>query len=237
MSLRIIYDFAGRMQARQADLVLESVQDWVRNLPRLEAAARSQAPVLTVLVRDPGLAGHLVAFKAGYPQNVVEESADPVAQLAKREGEVPEGLDEEIVQLAGLLDEPRPPDLSLEDWILNRLFSTDLFGRSALDSSGETRLLCALSRKLELLHKAFVLQQLERALGVWERAGSDLAGWLRQRGPAAANAALVGRLLAGYPQTLLQQALRDRSLVPDLPQGPFPDLGALPVPAPSELPR
>ena len=236
MSLRIIYDFAGYTKTPLDSVVLGSMLDWTRSAQRIEEAARSQEQALTVVVRDPALAQHLDGYKVSYPVNVSEESADLVAQLAKREGELPADIDEDIVLAGDLLGNLRPTELTITDWILNRLFGIDSFGCPTLDKMGEIRLLCALCQDRKLLCKPFVLHHLQDSLAAWERTGSVLAGWLCKHGTLAANAVLVGRLLAGYPNAVFRQALRDRELVPDVPPGPLPDLPLLAMPHPSDIP-
>ncbi len=203
---------------------------------RIEEAARSQEKTLIVIVRDPALTSHLGGYRASYPANVTEESADLVAQLARREGELPAGIDDDIVRAGDLLNEQRPTALPITDWILNRLFGIDAFGYPALDPAGETRLLCALCQNPSLLRKPFVLRSLQSSLAAWERTGSVLAGWLCKHGPLTANAVLVGRLLAGYPSVVFERALRDRELVPEVPIGPVPAFPSLALPYPSDLP-
>ena len=135
-----------------------------------------------------------------------------------------------------LLNNQRPSELPITDWILNRLFGIDAFGYPTLDPTGETRLLCALCQNPTMLRKPFVLHHLQSSLAAWDRTGSVLAGWLCKHGPLTANAVLVGRLLAGYPSVVFQQALRDRELVPEVPAGPLPAFPLLALPYPSDLP-
>ena len=236
MSLRIIYDFASNSKAPPGSVVLRSMPDLVKSATRIDDAARSRENALTVVVCDPILTSHLEGYKASYPTNVSEESADLLAQLATRVGKLPEGIDEDIVREGDLLNNQRPPEVSIADWILNRLFGTDSFGHPVLDPIGETRLLCALCQNLTLLRKQFVLENLQNSLAAWQRAGSALAGWLCKQGPSTASAVLVGGLLAGYPSTVLQQALCDRDLVPAPPAAPIPAFPGLAMPDASILP-
>ena len=63
-----------------------------------------------------------------------------------------------------LLNNQRPSELPITDWILNRLFGIDAFGYPTLDPTGETRLLCALCQNPTMLRKPFVLHHLQSSL-------------------------------------------------------------------------
>ena len=236
MSLRIVYDFANRIPIRKGDVVLNSIPEWVQHSGVLEQAARSPGSTINVLVHHPSLEGLMQGYAGCYPNNVAEESTDSRAMLAKREGSIPDDLDEELIQFGALLDHARPPELPIEDWVLDRLFGIELFGQMALNPADEVRLLCALCKAPSLLGKQFVLRHVQSTLGKWQRSGGTVLDYLHRHGPTAAPAILVGCLLARYPDGVLHRALLDRDLIPAAPSEPLPDCTALPAPSVTDLP-
>ena len=236
MALHIVWDFSERATVPAGAVILQKLQDWLQHRRAIENAAASRRGALIVVVRSQELSAYLKGYRVSYGANVTEEDADPVAQVGRLLGFVPEDLDEEIVVEARLLDGELPHGLSLEDLALNRLFGTDIFGQPAVDRAATTELLCALCRRPALLDKPFVYRGVRNNLQVWQRNGSEVARCLVDHGLGIAGGLLVRLLLASYPEPVLQRALRNRDLVPEVPPEAVHGLSTLPMPAPLAIP-